>query len=254
MFFAIIIMAGHSSLYPQNTSYTQLWNEVDIIRAINERWAGEIDLSSSFSNTPSESQILKTNTQRSAVVWGHYFPSSRWKVSSFLGYFYNQDVPDIGQYRADEWRLAVQGTYFFHKVGYTLSTDGRVEVRFLENAEGTFEDIYRYRQKLKFRIPLNSHVLRKGVVYVLASEEIVFRSKSKSEGLKYFDRNLFTVGGGYLFSDDIQLELTYVNVFIPRDDKNEVDNAVSITLSVNNLLQKVGAIFQRPPNSPAGED
>lgn len=252
--FSLLLSTFASVSDAQTTSYTQFWNEVDLVRAINDRWAAELDLSSSFSNTPSESSILKTNTQRSAVAWVHYFLSARWKFSSFLGYYYNKDVPDIGQFKSPEWRYALQSTYFFHKITYTLYTDMRAEVRFIRNEEGVFEDIYRYRQKLKFRLPLNSRVFRQGVVYILASEEIVFRSKPKETGLKYFDCNLFSIGGGYLFTDDLQLELLYVNVFIPRDKGNEIDNAISLTLSVNNLISTIGKLFTGKPESPVPDE
>jgi hypothetical protein len=238
----------------QSTSYTQFWNEVDLVRAIGDKWAAEIDLTSSFSNTPTENNVLKTNIQRSVLGWVHYYPSSRWKLSSFAAYYYNNDVPEIGQYKAPEWRFALQGTYFFHRSGYTLNTDMRGELRLIENEEGVFEDVYRYRQKLKFLLPLNSHVLRQGVVYVLASEEIIFRSVFKSEGVHYFDSNLFTVGGGYLFLDDLQLELVYVNVFSPRDDGNIITNAVSLTLTVNNLISKIGKVFKGKEAKPAGDE
>jgi hypothetical protein len=243
-----VIMIG------QTTSYTQFWNEVDLVRALTDRWAAEIDLTSSFSNTPSESVVLKTNIQRSVLGWVHFYPSPRWKLSSFVAYYYNKDVPEIGQYKAPEWRFALQGTYYFHKSGYTLNTDMRAEFRLIENEEGVFEDVYRYRQKLKFLLPLNSHVLRQGVVYVLASEEIIFRSVFKSEGMHYFDSNLFTVGGGYLFLDDLQLELIYANVFSPRDDGNVITNAISLTLTANNLISKIGKMFKGKQAEPAGEE
>jgi hypothetical protein len=250
----LFLFAFPTILNAQKTTYTQFWNEVDLVRAINDKWAGEIDLSASYSNTPVESSILKTNTQRNAVVWVHYFPSARWKFSSFLGYFYNHDVPDIGQFQSTEWRYALQGTYYFHKTTYTLNTDMRAEVRFVQNEDGVFEEIFRYRQKLKFRIPLNSRVLRGGVVYALASEEIVFRSISKEKGLHYFDSNLFSIGGGYLFTDDLQLEVLYYNVFIPRDNGNEVDNALSVTFTVNNLISKIGKLFKGRPTAPVPDE
>jgi hypothetical protein len=238
----------------QKTTYTQFWNEVDLVRAISDKWAAEIDLAATFSNTPSENNVLKTVTQRSVVGWAHYYPSARWRVSSFVGYYYNKDVPDIGQYAAPEWRFAIQGTYYFHKVKYSLNTDGRFEVRLLKNEEGIYEDVYRYRQKLRFRIPLNSHVFRKGVVYLLVSDEIIFRSVAKEQGLTHFDCNLFAAGGGYLFTDDLQLEILYVNVFLPRDDGNEVDNAISATLTINNLISKIGKMFSAKPEVKEAEN
>lgn len=228
--------------------YTQIWSEIDLVRSITDKWSGELDLAANYSNTPSEDRILKTNTQRNIMAWAHYQFSPRWKFSTFLAYYRNKDVPDIGQYKAPEWRWAVQGRYYFHKTGYILNTDMRFELRFLADENGDFNDIYRYRQKLKYLQPLNSKVLRKGVVFIYASEEIIFRSIEKEKGIPYFDCNLFTLGAGYLFTDDLQLEVAYVNVFIPRDDADEIDHAISLTLTVNNLLQKVGRLISGPPD------
>jgi hypothetical protein len=249
-----IFLIGFPLVIKTQTIYTQIWNEVDLVRAINDKWVAELDLAGTFSNTPSEARILKTNIQRNFMAWAHYQVSPRWKLSSFIAYYRNKDVPDIGQYKAPEWRFAVQGRYYFHKIGYTLNTDMRAEVRFIANQEGEFEDIYRYHQKLKYIQPLNSQLLRGGVVYVLASEEVIFRSKPKDNGLKYFDCNLLIAGLGYLITDDLQIELVYANVFIPRDDHNEIDNAISITLTVNNLLRKVGKLIKGKPAGPAPED
>lgn len=227
-------------------TYTQIWSEIDLVRIINDKWSGELDLAATYSDTPSEDRILKTNTQRNVMAWGHYQFSPRWKFSTFLAYYRNKDVPDIGQYEASEWRTALQARYYFHKTGYILNTDMRFEVRFIADENGDFYDVYRYRQKFKYLQPLNSKVLRQGVVYIFASEEVILRSLKKETGIKYFDSNLFTLGAGYLFTDDLQLELAYVNVYIPRDDNDEIDHAISLTLTVNNLLQKVGRLISGP--------
>jgi hypothetical protein len=236
------------------TKYTQIANEIDLVRAINERWSAELDLAGTFSNTPSEDRILKTNIQRNIIGWAHYQPLPRWKFSSFLAYFRNKDVPEIGQYKAPEWRLALQGKYYFNKVGFTLNTDMRIELRFIADEDGVFDDVYRYRQKLKYLKPLNSQVLRQGVVFVYSSEEIIFRSTAKETGMTYFDRNLFTIGAGYLFTDDLQVELAYINEFVPRDDGNIVSNVVSLTLTFNNLLTKLGNLIAGAPKVTAGDE
>jgi hypothetical protein len=244
--FSFLFIAFPLMINAQET-YTQIWNEIDLVRIINDKWSGELDLAATFSNTPSENNILKTNIQRNVMAWAHYQFSPRWKFSSFLAYYRNKDVPDIGQYEAPEWRWALQGRYYFHKTGFILNTDMRFELRFIADENGTFNDIYRYRQKFKYLQPLNSKILRKGVVFVYASEEIIFRSIKKETGIPYFDCNLFTAAVGYLFTDDLQLELAYVNAYIPRDDADEIDNAISLTLTINNLLQKVGRLFTGEP-------
>lgn len=223
----------------QSTSYTQWANELQFARALNTKWSAEVWLGGAFSNTPYESRVLKTNIQRYVFGWANYHFSARWKFSSSLAYYHNKDVPDIGQYFSPEYRLTLQGIYFIHKTGYTLLTRIRLELRFMMNADSVFEDKYRYRQLLKFVKPINSHVLRKGVFYLVSTEEIMFKPDAKTKGVDFFDRNRFELGGGYLVTDDLQIELTYVNEFMPRDEGNQIYNIVSLTLTLNNPLSNL---------------
>jgi hypothetical protein len=252
--FSSFLWVAFPFIIKAQTKYTQFTNEVDLVRTINDRWSAELDIANSFSDTPSEGRALKTKVQGNVIAWAHFQYSPRWKFSSFLAYYHNKDVPEIGQYEAPEWRLALQGRYYFHKIGYTLNTDMRAELRFISDEEGVFEDVYRYRQKLKYLQPLNSKMLRKGVVYIFASEEIIFRSKAKETGMAYYDRNLTSVAAGYLITDDLQIELAYVNEFLPRDDGNIIYNVVSVTLTVNNLVRKVGKLISGKPAEPVLED
>ena len=243
-FFLLFLSFGASA---QTTSYTQLCNELQFARSINDRWAIETFLGGTFSNTPSDPKVLSTNIQRYIFLWGHYFLSPRWKLSASFAYYNNKDVPDIGQYYSPEYRLTLQGTYYFHKTGYTLLTRMRGEFRYLMNEEGVFEDKYRYRQMLKFVKPINSQVMRQGVVYFLTAEELLFKPNAKTEGLTFFDRNRFEIGGGYLITDDIQVELAYLNEFMPRDDGNEMYNALEVTVTFTNFLSNLKKILLPGP-------
>jgi hypothetical protein len=227
----------------QNTSYNQLGNELQFARAINDKWAAELYLGGTFSSTPYESKVLNTNIQRYFFAWGHYYYSPRWKFSSSFAYYYNKNVPDIGQYFSPEYRLSLQGTYYIHKTGYTLFTRMRGEFRYMMNADSVFEDKYRYRQMIKFMKPINSHVLRQGVLYFVSTEELLFKPNAKTSGINFFDRNRFEIGGGFLITDDIQIELTYVNEFMPRDNGNEIYNIMSFTVTLNNPLPNLKRKF-----------
>ena len=239
--FLLLIISLRS--YSQTDSYNQIANEIQLARAISEKVSAELYVGGAFSNTPTEDKILKTNIQRYFNLWGNYYFSPRWKFSSAIAYYRNKDVPDIGQYESNEWRLTLQGIYFFHKVGYTLSTRMRGELRYMQNEDGVFEDKYRYRQQVKFLKPLNSNFLRGGVFYFLTSEEIFLKPKAKTSGINFFDRNRFEIGGGYLVTDDIQLELTYTNEFLPRDETNEMYNCFVLTVTFNNPLPNLKKII-----------
>jgi hypothetical protein len=223
----------------QTNSYTQLANEAQFARAINQKWGAELWLGGTFSNTPSNDKVLSTNIQRYFFLWAHYYYSPRWKLSASFAYYYNKDVPDIGQYLSPEYRLTLQGMYYIHKTGYTLATRMRLDLRYMMNSEGEFDFKYRYRQMIKFVKPLNSQVLRKGVFYFLSTEELLFKPEAKTKGLNFFDRNRFDIGGGYQITDDLAVELAYLNEFVPRDSGNEVYNVMEFTLTFNNLFPKI---------------
>jgi hypothetical protein len=227
------------SVKSQTISYTQLANELQFARAIKDKWAGELWLGGTFSNTPSNNKVLSTNIQRYFFVWAHYYLSPKWKLSSSFAYYNNKDVPDIGQYLSPEYRLTLQGMYYFHKTGYTLATRMRTDLRYIMNADGDFDFKYRYRQLVKFVKPLNSQVLRKGVFYFLTSEELLFKPEAKTKGVNFFDRNRFDLGLGYQITDDLAVELAYLNEFIPRDSGNEVYNVMEFTLTFNNLFPRI---------------
>ena len=242
------------SLKAQSKSYNQLSNEFQFAHTVNDKWSLEVWFGSAFSSTDNEKRVLKTNIQRYVIAWGNYYLTPRWKLSSSLAYFYNKDVPDIGQYLSPEWRFTLQGIYFFHKTRYTLSTRMKAELRYIMNADSVFEFKYRYRQMVKFMIPLNSKVFRKGVFYFLSTEELFFKPDAKSTGVTFFDRNRFEVGGGYNITDDIQVEATYVNEFLPRDDGNQIYNCLALTFTFNNLLLNLKkTIFPKPGQEDPGE-
>jgi hypothetical protein len=250
----VLLIIISFSVKAQSTSYNQLCNEFQFARTLADKWSAEVWFGSTFSSTPNEDRVLKTNIQRYVFAWANYYLSPRWKLSTSLAYFYNKDVPDIGQYFSPEWRFTLQGIYYIHKTRYTLSTRMKPELRYIMNADSIFEFKYRYRQMIKFMIPVNSRVFRKGVFYFLSSEELFFKPDAKSSGVTFFDRNRFELGGGYIITDDIQVELTYVNEFLPRDDGNQIYNCLSLTFTFNNLLTNLKkTIFPKPGQDEPGE-
>lgn len=249
----ILVILITSINYGQTTTYNQFWNEIQLTKTISEKWSTELNLGAVYSSTESSSNIFQQNIQRSARAWGHYYLSPRWKLSTFLAYNYNKDVPEIGQFKSPELRFALQGIYYFHKTGYTLSTRMRLELRHLRSEDGTYDNVLRYRQQIKYLKPINSKVLREGVVYGIASDELFFKSGTKVTGLSFFDRNRFNIGAGYLFTDDIQVELTYANEYLPRDSENQIVNAASLTVTFNNLFKNISKKLSHK-NEAASED
>lgn len=238
-----VIMLITNLSFGQTTTYGQSWNEIQFTTAINEKWSTEVDIGSTYSSTATNSNLFEQNIQKSLRGWGHYYLTPRWKLSSFIAFYDNKDVPEIGQFKSPEWRYALQGIYYFHKTGYTLSTRMRFELRHMRNGDDDYENVIRYRQQIKYIKPLNSKVLRQGVVYALVSDELYFKSETKVTGLSFFDRNRLIVGAGYLFTEDVQVELTYANEYLPRDKENQIVNAASLTITFNNLFRNLKKKF-----------
>lgn len=55
----------------------------------------------------------------------------------------------------------------------------------MRNEDDTYENVFRYRQQIKYLKPINSKVLRTGVVYAIVSDEIFFKSEAKVTGLSF---------------------------------------------------------------------
>lgn len=239
IFVVITLTLQAGFCYGQKTNYSQFWNEIQFTRTINDKWSTELDIGNSYSSEESSSNPFENNVQKTFRFWGNYYLNPRWKLSAFVAYFDNKDVPEIGQFKSPEWRFALQGTYYIHKIGYTLSTRSRFELRHIRNENFEFKNVYRYRQQIKYLQPINSKVLRKGVIYGVASEEVFLKTGAKVTGDSFVDRNRFNIGAGYLINEDIQIELTYANEYLPRKNGNQTINAGSLTLTFNNFLKNV---------------
>jgi Protein of unknown function (DUF2490) len=223
-------------LLGQTNHYAQFWNEFAFTRSLKGKWASELNLGQTWTSTADNKNMFYRNSQLYVRLWVHYYASSRWKISSFLSYYYNRSVPEINQEELPELRFAVQGTYYIHKVGYTLLTRFRIEDRKLKNNAGVWEAFYRFRAQLKMVLPLNGKVIRKGVFYGIASDELFFKTGARLTGNQAFDRNRLTLGAGYSFTDDVQVEVTYANEYLPREGTNEMYNALQVNFAFNNLL------------------
>ena len=68
----------------QTDKYNQWNNEFQFAHPFNDTWAGELWLGSAFSSTPNEPRVFKTNIQRYATAWVHYFLPTKWKFSANL--------------------------------------------------------------------------------------------------------------------------------------------------------------------------
>lgn len=251
-----IIAVTNSLVFGQTNSYSQFRNEFGLTRAIFKKSAMEFNFGQTWTSTPSHNSMFAENSQVYIRGWMHYYFNARWKFSGFLAYYQNKNVPEIKQDKAPEIRPALQAIYFFKKVPYTLNARMRIENRNIKNDNDKYETNFRLRCQLRCIYPLNSKMIHQGTVYAYGAEELMFKTSNGAGVYQVFDRNRFTLGGGYSISDDIQVEITYVNEFLPRPEVNEVINALQANMYFNNPFQNIKNKFfkKRAPASEAERD
>lgn len=251
-----IIAVTKSPVFGQTNTYAQFWNEYCITGAIFKKSGLELNIGQAWTGTPSHKSMFAENSQIYVRGWMHYYFNARWKFSGFLAYYSNKDIPEINQEQAPEIRVAVQAIYFFKKIPYTLNARVRLENRNIRNDNGKYETNFRMRYQLRCIYPLNSKVIHQGTVYAYGAEEIMFKTSSGIAGSQLFDRNRFTIGGGYSITDDIQTEITYVNEFLPRPEVNKLYNALQLNMYFNNPFINLKNTFfkKRAPAAEAERD
>ncbi len=229
----------NSAIGQTTTRYQQFSNEFADVESLGKKWTLEFNLGQSYTSIPPNNHSPFAKASQFYVRgWAHYYPSSRWKLSYFFALFGNVSIPDIEQSKNFEIRSAFQGTYYINKIGYSLLTRFRIEDRRIQNDAKTFEAYYRLRTQLKYTQPINGKVIRKGIYYAVASDELFVKTQAAITGKDFFDRNRLTLGGGYALSDDTQVELLYSNEWLPRSSGNLVYNTYQINFSFTDLFRK----------------
>jgi len=242
----VVITMPASLLFSQTNTYAQFWNEIGISRSIFKKSGLEFNFGQVWSGNSENKNMLADNSQVYFRGWFHYYHSPRWKFSGFLAYYSNKDVPELKQIKAPEIRSAVQTAYFFKKIPYTLNARVRLENRNIKNDNDKYETSFRLRMQMRCLYPLNAKIIRRGTVYAMGSDELMFKTGGSVSGSQFFDRNRLTIGGGYGITDDIQLEITYVNDYLPRSSVNELYNALQMNIYFINPFANIKKAFSHP--------
>lgn len=246
---AILLCCRSISLNAQKekTVYNQFWQEFTFTKTFKGKWAGELNMGTTWTSAPPDNSIFYRNSQIYGRLWIHYFHSARWKFSAFYAYYFNRSLPEINQKDEPELRSAVQAIYYFKRRPFTVTGRMRLEDRHFHREEGYYEAVYRARLQAKGIFPINSQFIRKGTIYGIVANEVFFKTKSNVAGSAFFDRNRLTLGTGYSVTDDFQIEFSYVNEQLPRPESNSINvyNALQLNFSFNNLLPNLKKKFHK---------
>jgi hypothetical protein len=226
-------------LTAQTTSYNQFWNDFQFVNPLNRKWGTELNLGQVWTSAPHvNNSFLYANSQLYIRAWIHYY-ADRWKLSAFTGYNYNQDIEAIKQQELPEVRSALQAIYYFKKLGYILSNRVRFEDRRKKNEKDGFDVNYRLRNQVKFVLPFNGKVIRKGTLYGVVSEEVFTITTTALLSKSLVGSNRFTIGCGYSFTNDFLVEVDYSNDYNFKKSNNELYNTIQLNVSCYNWLSKL---------------
>lgn len=244
------LIFGSTQLQAQTDNLNQFWNEYDFTKDLSQKWVLQLDAGLVTSSTPEDSDIFHNITQFYIRPWVHYYPSEKWKVSVFYAYYSNQNVPELNQRKAPEFRTALQATYsLYQSPQIKINLRGRIEDRHIENDDHYLEAVERFRFQVKAVCPVTTFGLKTKAMYVFASDELFFKTKSQVSGPDLFDRNRASLGLGFNLIDNIQIEIAYANEIMPRDPTNKMVNAIQLKGIFNNFFPTLIKSFKRKKNA-----
>ncbi len=242
LFFSLFLLCFDVT-FGQNSKVnntTQLWSEIDLFGRINKKWKWQCDVQYSRQSPYEELAFLKYDEQFTIRPWIHFYPIPTVKLSAFIGVWYNFPIEDnVGQRAYPEYRTAVQAQVYKSRGGNTLSNRFRTEIREIKDRSGEIETVFRGRYMLKYQRLLNHTSYDKNSYYGIVSDEQFVNGGSKVTGYKIFDQNRFFVGLGYNFTNDVAIEMGYINQFAyhAHDTNFDSNNIVSLSLIFDNVTK-----------------
>ncbi|MFI5135178.1 MAG: DUF2490 domain-containing protein [Chitinophagales bacterium] len=202
--------------------------------------------------SPPADGLFNAYSQWSLGGWGHNYISSRWRISLGFFYYHKIESDEPPQIKSNEFRFSGQGIYYIKKIGYTITSRSRLEWRNIQNSEGNYNGVLRFREQVKLVVPITAKSIREKVFYTFTSDEVFLKTQSDVTGNEIFDRNRFDIGVGYAITNDINVELYYANEFLPRET-NQINSIFNLDFSFRNLERNLRKKFFPPaPLTPDG--
>jgi hypothetical protein len=149
-----------------------------------------------------------------------------------VGYAYQNQPGHRGAEDVLEHRPWQQIQWFEKKARFTMMQWIRLEQRYRAVGQEAFAFAnHRARYNIALSIPLTKKEMGPKTPFIFMNNE-VFINFGKNVINNYFDQNRFFVGGGYQFTDHLNLQVGYMNVFQQLPAGNKYVNTDAIRLFV----------------------
>jgi hypothetical protein len=225
----------------------QFWGEVDLAGRISKKFKWQFDLQYSRQSAYEEHNLFENNSQLTIRPWLHYTPVKNWRISTFVGLWYNFAVPVVGAREYPEIRAAIQVNYYTPVRKHLMLNRLRPELREMRDQQGVFETVGRLRYEFKYQYLLFHNLYDKNSIYLIAFDEVFANMGSKVTGYKFFDQNRVFLGLGYGITNNIAVETGYFNQFQmhAHDAQADMNHVWQLTLLIDGLNRKVAPANKR---------
>lgn len=161
------------------------------------------------------------------VAYIYYFND---KARLDVGYAYQNQPGHNGTTDVVEHRPWQQIQWFEKKSWFSMMQWIRLEQRYraVGNEDFSFSS-HRARYNISFSIPLTKKEMGPKTPFLFINNE-VFINFGKNVINNYFDQNRFFIGGGYQFTDHLNVQFGYMNVFQQLPAGNQFVNTDAIRL------------------------
>jgi hypothetical protein len=218
----------------------QFWGEIDMLGKVSSKVKWQFDVQYSRQSPYEKYNLFRYNAQLTVRGWIHYFPVKNFRISQFVGLWYNFPIADVGAREYPEIRTATQFTYYTRWKKNMLANRLRPEIRIIRDRSFNYEPVFRARYQVKYQRLLTHEAYDKNSLYFIAFDEVFVNGTSNVTGNRLFDQNRVFVGLGFNCTDDIAIETGYFNQLQQHahDANKDVNHVWQLSLIIDNISFK----------------
>jgi len=233
LFIAHFAQAQNNYINPTS----QLWSEADIMGYVTPKLKWQADFQYARQSPYQGLNLFMFNEQLTIRPWLHYYITKQFRISTFVGLWYNYGISEVGAREYPEYRTALQFQYYKTSGVQLFVNRFREEFRFIKDRQGAIEFVLRERYMFKYQRLLVHKSYDKQSLYAIALNEFFLNNGSKATGYHMFDQNRVFLGIGYNFTDDIGIETGYFNQLQQHahDNNLDINHIWQVSLIIDNL-------------------
>lgn len=242
-----LVFLATQSLAQTTRHHGVFWGRLILADKITEKLKWELYLQKRTQNVPGSNNIFGAPHFSSLWFWLNYPVTKNLKLSvSPFGYFNSYafltkpsdiDVPGIKEFR---WVVRLEQEQKLRHFNYLNRYSLEYRRRDLNN-EDVYQPNWRVRYQVRFEKPVTGILPNKKPVSFFVSDELFIQfGKAVRNNPNVFDQNRFSGGFSFEAVKNIKLSLSYLNIFLERNNGKDFDDAHTlwVVLTFDNLFSQ----------------